>query len=240
MSSYLQRLQSPISEQGLVEALRRAGDLPVNDLPRKLDLSQLDQTVRKAIDGGVRESALDTFLVEPLHRTLRGMDAALRTDMRIWHWLTVVRFPEVVWLRWRGSVPADPEEGFVLGNGRRPVPAVRFLGTASINGHGRNTFARLFFAAEQLIGVDGIDYDLVRRLFSSQELHLGLSDREYGLLPHVNRVLTRQLADLPDQQVRVGVRNLNALGGSICLDVLDEAEIERLVLPDPIQACSRT
>jgi len=24
---------------------------------------------------------------------------------------------------------------------------------------------------------------LVRRLFSSQELHLGISDREYGLLP---------------------------------------------------------
>ena len=127
----------------------------------------------------------------------------------------------------------------MLGNGRRPVPAVRFLGTASINGHGRNTFARLFFAAERLIGRAGSDYDLVRRLFSSQELHLGLSDREYGLLPHVNRVLTRRLADLPDQQVRAGVRNLNALGGSICLDLLDEEEIERLVIPDPLKPLGR-
>ena len=119
----------------------------------------------------------------------------------------------------------------MLGNGRRPVPAVRFLGTASINGHGRNTFARLFFAAERLIGRAGTDYDLVRRLFSSQELHLGLSDREYGLLPHVNRALTRLLADLPDQQVRAGVRNLNSLGGSICLDLLNEEEIEQLAIP---------
>ena len=119
------------------------------------------------------------------------------------------------------------------------MPSVRFLGTASINGHGRNTFARLFFAAERLIGRAGSDYDLVRRLFSSQELHLGLSDREYGLLPNVNRVLTRRLADLPDQQVRAGVRNLNALGGSICLDLLDEDEIERLMLPDPIQTRGR-
>jgi hypothetical protein len=230
---------SPISEQGLLEALRQARDLPVIDLPGQVDLCLLDAAIKEAIEGGISETDLDTFLVEPLHRCLRAMADPLRTDMRIWHWLTVVRYPQVVWLRWRGSVPADPEEGFVVGNDRRPVPAIRFLGRASINGHGRNTFARLFFAAERLVGSGGEDYDLVRRLFSSQELHLGLSDREYGLLPHVNRVLTRQLADLPDQQVRAGVRNLNALGGSICLDLLDETEIEQLILPDPGQASSR-
>ena len=239
MSRFLQRLQCPINERALVDALRKADELPINELSSRIDLSELDQTIRSAIDAGIRESALDTFLVEPLHRTLRGMDEALKTDMRIWHWLTVVRYPDLVWLRWQGSVPADPEEGFMLGNGRRPVPAVRFLGTASINGHGRNTFARLFFAAERLIGRAGSDYDLVRRLFNSQELHLGLSDREYGLLPHVNRVLTRRLADLPDQQVRAGVRNLNALGGSICLDLLEEDGIERLMLPDSIQIPGR-
>lgn len=238
MNNSLQRLQSPISEQSLVEALRNASDLTVNDLSHKVDLSLLDQTIQEAIEAGIKESALDTFLVESVHRSLREMEEAMKTDMRIWHWLTVVRFPEVVWLRWRGSVPADPEEGFVVGSGRRPVPAVRFLGTASINGHGRNTFARLFFAAERLIGSDGNDYDLVRRLFSSQELHLGLSDREYGLLANVNRVLTRQLADLPDQQVRAGVRNLNAIGGSICLDLLNETEIEQLLIPNPTKMCS--
>jgi len=239
MSRFLQRLQCPINESGLVDALRKADELPVIEFSSRIDLSGLDQTIRSAIDTGIREAALDTFLVEPLHRTLRGMDEALKTDMRIWHWLTVVRYPDLVWLRWRGSVPADPEEGFMIGNGHRPVPAVRFLGTASINGHGRNTFARLFFAAERLVGKEGKDYNLVRRLFKSQELHLGLSDREYGLLPHVNRVLTRRLADLPDQQVRAGVRYLNAIGGSICLDLLDEDEIERLAIPDPLQVSGK-
>jgi hypothetical protein len=239
MSSCLQSLESPIREQNLVEALRKGRDLPVRDLPRNVDLGLLDQAIQEAIEAGVRESALDTVLIEPLHRALRGMDEVLKTDMRIWHWLTVVRYPDVVWYRWRGSVPADAEEGFVRGNGRRPVPTVRFLGTPSINGHGRNTFARLFFAAERLVGAGDSDYALVRRLFNSQELHLGISDREYGLLPQVSRVLTRQLADLPDQQVRAGVRNLNALGGSICLDLLDEAEIENLVSADPVQASRR-
>lgn len=239
MRKDLHRLQSPISDQRLIEALRTGRELSVIRLSQSVDLSPLDQVIQEVTEKGIRESALDSHLVEPLHRSLRNLDESLKTDMRIWHWLTVVRYPDVVWLRWRGSVPADPEEGFITGNGHRPIPAVRFLGTPSINGHGRNTFARLFFAAERLIGSEGNDYDLVRRLFTSQELHLGLSDREYGLLPNVNRVLTQRLADLPDLQVRAGVRNLNSLGGSICLDLLDEREIEQLVLPDPVQVGRR-
>jgi hypothetical protein len=42
-------------------------------------------------------------------------------------------------------------------------------------------------------------------------------------------VLTRELADLPDLKVRAGVRRLNALGGSLCLDLLEEDEIADLV-----------
>ncbi len=229
MRKDLHRLQSPISDQGLIEALRSGRDLPAIRLPQSIDLRPLDHVIQEVTENGIRESALDSHLVEPLHRSLRELDESLKTDMRIWHWLTVVRYPHVVWLRWRGSIPADPEEGFITGNGHRPVPAVRFLGTPSINGHGRNTFARLFFAAERLIGSEGNDYDLVRRLFSSQELHLGLSDREYGLLPSVNRVLTRELADLPDLKVRAGIRRLNAIGGSLCLDLLGEAKISELV-----------
>jgi hypothetical protein len=232
MRKDLHRLQSPISDQGLIEALRSGRDLPVIRLSESVDLGPLDQVIKEVTENGIRESALDSHLVEPLHRSLRDLDESLKTDMRIWHWLTLVRYPDVVWLRWRGSIPADPEEGFITGNGHRPVPAVRFLGTPSINGYGRNTFARLFFAAERLIGSKSNDYDLVRRLFSSQELHLGLSDREYGLLPTVNRVLTRELADLPDLLVRSGVRRLNALGGSVCLDHLEEEEISFLLHDD--------
>lgn len=229
MKSVLHRLAAPLEERQLVEALRAPTDIPVVPLAESIDLTPFDEAVIALTAQGVKESAMDAVLVEPLHRCLRNLPESVTADMRLWHWFTVVRFPEIVWLRWRGSVPADPGEGFIVGNGRRPVPVVRFLGTASINGHGRNTFARLFFAAQRLIGPGGEDYGMVRRLFSSQELHLGLSDREYGLLPTVNRVLTRELADLPDQRVRSGVRRLNALGGSFCLDLLEEEEITDLV-----------
>ena len=229
MTQQLFRLCSPLSESGLIEALRHPEALCVERIDHDVDLSGLDELVTTLNNGGAGDSSIDAQLVEALHRVMRSLPENVTTDMRVWHWLCVVRYSELVWRRWRGLPPADPEEGFLQGQGHRPVPSGRFLGTPSINGQGRNTFARLFFAAERLIGSDGDDYDLVRRLFSSQELHLGLSDREYGLLPAVNRVLTRELADLPDLKVRAGVRRLNALGGSLCLDLLEEEEIAALV-----------
>jgi len=229
MTQRLFRLCSPLSESGLVEALRHPEKVLVAPVDHDIDLTGLDELIKALNSRGAGDSAIDAELVEPLHRSLKDLPADITTDMRLWHWFCVVRYPELVWRRWRGLPPADPEEGFLKGQGHRPVPAGRFLGTPSINGQGRNTFARLFFAAERLIGAKGEDYGLVRRLFSSQELHLGVSDREYGLLPRVNRVLTRELADLPDLKVRAGVRRLNALGGSLCLDLLEENEITDLV-----------
>jgi hypothetical protein len=229
MTQRLFRLCAPLSESGLIEALRHPVKVPVEPVGHDGDLSVLDRLIGGLNQSGAGDSAIDAQLVEPLHRTLRHLPAEITTDMRVWHWFSVIRYPELVWRRWRGVPPADPEEGFLKGQGHRPIPAGRFLGTPSINGQGRNTFARLFFAADRLIGPQGEDYDLVRRLFSSQELHLGVSDREYGLLPPVNRVLTRELADLPDLKVRAGVRRLNALGGSLCLDLLEEEEIAELV-----------
>lgn len=229
MTQHLFRLCAPLSESALIDALRHPERLSVIPIDQDVDLSDIDALIRDLNSRGAGDSAIDSELVEPLHRSLRHLSEDITTDMRFWHWFCVVRYPELVWRRWRGLPPADPEIGFLKGQGHRPVPAGRFLGTPSINGQGRNTFSRLFFAAERLIGAQGEDYGLVRRLFSSQELHLGVSDREYGLLPPVNRVLTRELADLPDLKVRAGVRRLNALGGSLCLDLLEEDEITDLV-----------
>ena len=229
MTHQLFQLSVPLTEQGLINALRHPENVAVELVDWEVDLAELDALIKALIDRDSGDVALDEELVEPLHRCLRHLPEQITTDMRVWHWFCVVRYPELVWRRWRGTTPTDPEEGFVKGQGHRPVPAGRFLGTPSINGQGRNTFARLFFAAERLIGAEGVDYDLVRRLFGSQELHLGISDREYGLLPPVNRVLTRELSNLSDLKVRAGVRRLNAIGGSLCLDLLEEEEIRDLV-----------
>ena len=91
MRNDLHRLQSPISDQGLIEALQSGRDLPVIRLSQSVDLRPLDKVIEDIIQKGIKESALDSHLVEPLHRSLRGLEESLNTDMRIWHWLTVVR-----------------------------------------------------------------------------------------------------------------------------------------------------
>ena len=224
----LSRLITTISDQDLISSLRSSSKIPIHDLDKKVDLSEFDEKVDEIIKNKITDSIIDGLLVEPLHKALKDLPLELLTDMRLWQWFTVVRHPDLVWLRWRGAVPVDPEDGFKNGNGSRKIATIRFLGSSSINGHGRNTFSRLFFAAERLLEADN-NYGLVRRLFTSQELHLGMSDREFGLLPAVNRVLTKELADLPDLKVRSSVKKMNSLGGSFCLDLLNESELSGLL-----------
>ena len=143
MTQRLFRLCAPLSESGLIEALRHPEKFSVVPIDQDVDLSRLDYLIRDLNSRGAGDSAIDSELVEPLHRCLRHLPEEITTDMRVWHWFCVARYPELVWRRWRGLPPADPEEGFLKGQGHRPVPAGRFLGTPSINGHGRQTQIRL-------------------------------------------------------------------------------------------------
>ena len=229
MREELFRLKTPLINNGLISALRYPNSICIEKVKSEVDLTDLSKLVDQLILENVKGSNLDARLVECVHKTFKPLPSHVLTDMRLWHWLCVVRYPNIPWLRWRGSIPVDPEDGFKLGKGKKHVPSLRFLGTSSINGHGRNTFSRLFFAAERMLDNDHYDYTLVKKLFTSQELHLGLSDREFGLIPTINRILTQKLVELPDSKVRIAIRNLNALGGSICLDLLSEEQMEKLI-----------
>ena len=229
MIEELFRLKTPLINNGLISALRYPDSISVEKVNCEVDLTHLSKLIDQLILEKVNGSNLDARLVECVHKTFKSLPSHILTDMRIWHWLCVIRYPNIPWLRWRGNIPVDPEDGFTVGTGKKHVPSLRFLGTSSINGHGRNTFSRLFFAADRMLDNDNSDYTLVKKLFTSQELHLGLSDREFGLIPKINRILTEKLVELPDSKVRIAIRKLNSLGGSICLDLLSEEQLEQLI-----------
>lgn len=229
MIEELFRLKAALTNNELISALRYPDSISVEEVNSEVDLSDLSKLIDQLILEKVTGSNLDARLVECVHKTFKTLPSHILTDMRMWHWLCVIRYPNIPWIRWRGSIPVDPEDGFKVGTGKRNVPSLRFLGTSSINGHGRNTFSRLFFAAERMMDKNNSDYTLVKKLFTSQELHLGLSDREFGLIPKINRVLTEKLVELPDSKVRIAIRKLNSLGGSICLDLLSEEQLEKLI-----------
>ena len=229
MREELFRLKTPLINSGLISALRYPESIGLEKVKSEVDLTDLSKLVDQLILENIKGSNLDARLVECVHKTFKPLPSHVLTDMRMWHWLCVIRYPNIPWLRWRGSIPVDPEDGFTVGTGKKHVPSLRFLGTSSINGHGRNTFSRLFFAADRMMDKSESDYTLVKKLFTSQELHLGLSDREFGLIPKINRVLTEKLVELPDSKVRIAIRKLNSLGGSICLDLLSEEQLEKLI-----------
>ena len=73
MSKDLFRLVHPVSEQGLVEALRDPHLLEVKPVDAEVDLSGFDAALEQLLSSDVRESAMDGALVEPLHRALRHL-----------------------------------------------------------------------------------------------------------------------------------------------------------------------
>ena len=90
MSNDLFRLVHPVSEQGLVEALRDPHLLEVKPVDAEVDLSGFDAALEQLLNSDVRESAMDGALVEPLHRALRHLPESVTTDMRVWHWFCLV------------------------------------------------------------------------------------------------------------------------------------------------------
>ena len=229
MSEELFRLKTPLTNSGLIPALRNPESIGIERVNSEVDLESLSSLIDHLLNKNIKGAALDSMLVECVHKTFNSLPDNVLIDMRVWHWLCVIKYPAIPWMRWRGSIPLEPEDGFYIGSGKKFVPPLRFLGTSSINGHCRNTFSRLFFAAERLLGKEIEDYSLVKKLFTSQELHLGLSDREFGLIPKINKVLTEKLIELPDSKVRIAIRKLNSLGGTICLDYLTEEQLENLI-----------
>ncbi|WP_338438708.1 DUF6339 family protein [Synechococcus elongatus] len=220
------RLVRPLQNVELITALQDSSWVPVEPIEDSFSVDSLDELISALIaDPCITDGGYDLHLVEPIYQLIAPLPRIVATDVRLWHWLCVVAFPHLVWHRWLGHLPDTPEEG-LQGIGRgRAIPPVRFLGTASLNGFGRNTFARLFFAADRVSG----DLERARRMFSSQELHLGLMDRELSLCKPVAATLVDWLAGSSDQEIRAGIKRLNHIGGGLVLDLLEPDELVELL-----------
>ena len=134
MREELFRLKTPLINSGLISALRYPESIGLEKVKSQVDLTDLSKLVDQLILENIKGSNLDARLVQCVHKTFKPLPSHVLTDMRMWHWLCVIRYPNIPWLRWRGSIPVDPEDGFTVGTGKKHVPSLRFLGTSSING----------------------------------------------------------------------------------------------------------
>lgn len=226
----LRRFIEPLRAARLEDVLLGASPPPpVESVNPQIDLSPLeaaveDEVIRLRAAASKPQRALsDAALVEPVHETLRELSRRDAADMRAWHWLTTVAFPELVWRRWLGAPPALEELSATLA-GQLPR---RFLGNSNLSGTSRNTFARLWWLGEAL-GTDG-DYSIARSALEKQDLFQGVFERRMGLCPPLARACVTRLLAVPEARQRAVTQMVNHFATTTVLEILDDGAADALV-----------
>ena len=220
MSEKVLRYAKPLDMDHLQGVLEGA-TWPAEPLPSGIELDP----VVDAIDGlpaGAAGTELDKLLVEPLHRALAGMTRRQAADMRVWHWLAV-RFEDHVWRRWKGGKPLPDQLGPELG----VAMSRRFLGKSSLNGVSRNSFARLWWTAEELR--DGDDYGLARKALENQDMFQAIFERFFGIYPDAAMACLDRFDDRTEGERRAAARWLQQCLSTTVLEVLPQDEVRAIL-----------
>src|SRR5215211_8665819 len=179
----------------------------LEDVDVQLDLEPVQRLLQRVIQSFEQGNrGIDAYAAPLLHHAL-GIPRRVARDRGVWHYLSVVAFPEFVRHRWlRGS------------DGRWFRD--RFLGI-----HQQNTFSRLWWAAE--LSRNGEDYSLATRIFDS-----GLErvfDRAFSWHAPMLRAFVSVMADSSGESVDRVASDLNYALTTVAVEVLDERESERLI-----------
>lgn len=232
MEITLKKYTTLIYSQGLEKVLEKPLSVETEDIGLTAELGMIrrvhEELLRKK-EGKKDRAWWDAELVEPIHNALKIIPRRIASDMRFWQWLCVSIFPEVVWGRWYGPVPAQGDIPRVL-EGKSALRE-RFLGSASLRGISRNTFARLWWCGESLVSGDKPDdYSSARKVLEKQDLFQNIFEREFGLFGPAARACLRKYGDASEKEWRKGTALLNYYLSTIALETLNEEEIHRLLV----------
>jgi uncharacterized protein DUF6339 len=185
------------------------------------DLDEFDRMAEQGLSGDERSKA-DALMAVSLHKAFNGQ-ITLRdaSDMKVWHWFAVASRPALVWRRWTGQVPLEPEQALTASL------KARFLGAPTLNGVSRNTFARLWWCAETLRS--GSDYSLAVTVLQKQDLFQAVFERRFGLHRPAAVSFITQFADKGEQRWRDAAKRLDYRLSTVVLETLAEKEIGELV-----------
>lgn len=225
----LHRFLEPLTPGRLEQAL--TGSAPASEaVDPAIELAGLGYAIAAEVarlenaSSGLQRAQSDAALVVHIHHSLGALSRRDAADMRVWHWLTAVGFPEFVWRRWIGAPPPDERLSEALG-GQLPR---RFLGNSNLSGVSRNTYARLWWVGEALH--DGDDYSLARAALEKQDLFQAVFERRMGLCPPLARACVVRLQSVPESRHRAVTQMVNHFATTTVLEVLDDDTATALVL----------
>jgi hypothetical protein len=175
------------------------------------DLDGIDSAVQDVQDEYPEyETAIDGALAEEIHHAL---DITRRTagDPGLWHWLAVVRYPELVRHRWEYRSEEAMRE--------------KFLGAGS--DLYSNAIHRLWWIAE--LTSRGDDYSTTDAVFANQTMVNKVFDRWFARYQPAVRAMCDELADEPSRVIDETTRRFNHALTNVQLEGLSENEAREMV-----------
>ncbi len=224
----LKRVSRTPTPGQLTSALNDPVELRVESIGTELDFTTFETMIEEITSGSTaltREvvAGWDRQLAPVLHGVMSVLPRAILADMGVWHWLCIVPFKNLVWLRWR----RENFPGRVEGN--LPVAQrARFLGTPTLNGVSRNTLARLYWVAHALhTPEDG--YRNVDAALRRQDAFQAIFERRFGLYSPAARAMLEFAKDRSELEVRAKARDLNHALTTIAVEALPQDGIQSLI-----------
>lgn len=175
------------------------------------DLDRIDSAINEVLDEhNEYETAIDGSLAEVIHCSL---DITRRTagDPGLWHWLTVVQYPELVRHRWEYRSEEAMRE--------------KFLGAGS--DLYSNAVHRLWWIAE--LTSRGDDYSTTKAVFANQTMVNKVFDRWFARYQPAVRAMCDELADEPSRVIDETTRRFNHALTNVQLEALSEHEAREMI-----------
>jgi hypothetical protein len=217
----LRRFVSPLVREKLADVLDGVR-LESEDLPSGTPADAVHRAVAELPEELVGPE-IDRALLEPLHRALAGITHREAADMRLWHHMATVDFPEIVWRRWKRGVPEASE----LRNQLDRAMYAHFAGRSTLNGVSRNTFARLWWLAES-VASDG-DYGRARKALERQDMFVAAFERLTGLCAPARDAYIDRMAGRSEDEGREAAKWLAQTAVTTVLDSLNRDQVAEIL-----------
>ncbi|AGB17590.1 hypothetical protein Halru_3024 [Halovivax ruber XH-70] len=175
------------------------------------DLDKIDSAVTQVLEEyPEHETEIDGALAEDIHR---GLDITRRTagDPGLWHWLAVVRYPDLVRHRWEYRSEEAMRE--------------KFLGAGS--DLYSNAIHRLWWIAELTARDD--DYSTTDAVFDNQTMVNKVFDRWFARYQPAVRAMCEELEDEKSSVIDETTRRFNHALTNVQLEGLSESDAREMV-----------
>ena len=225
-STRIRRYIDPVQPGQLHIAIQSPDALETVELDLEpVDFGEFRVAINQARQSGgtnaLRRGAWDRMLAEPFHRALADLSVSDALDMRVWHWLCVQGFPDLVRERWAIDTWTPEQVGVPPGH-------IRYLGNPTLSGFARNCLARLWWAGQTLYS-DEDGYQLANGVFDPQDLFTAVFERDLVLNRKAARACVALLQGKDGSEVKLACKRLSQWATTIQLELLDEADIRQLM-----------